>query len=312
MRVSRELVDLVSAGALSALLFAAGVLVPVFGQPLGFLSSAPLVWLTARHGLRSGLLGGLLASAALLPVLPPPVTLIFAVEHVLPAAALGWSLVRGRGIALPSAIAAVIVTALLIGAAYLFAADTGRDPAALLEEQLRAAFAELDGAGGEGATTQAPAALQQLEEILGLLRRVLPAIALVGIFLECAINALIAARFLARSGTVIRPPNLTGFALPEALVWLLIPVFALSLVPQHLVATVALNALLPLLFAYLLQGLSIALHFAVRAGLSRLGRTLLALAFALYPPLLLLPLLIGLVDFRFSFRTRFPLPTRQE
>jgi uncharacterized protein YybS (DUF2232 family) len=309
MRVSREVADLVPACALSALLFATGVLVPVFGQPLGFVSSAPLVWLAARHGVRAGMLGGLLATAALLPLLPPPVTLIFAVEHVLPAAGLGWSLARGRGIALPGAVAAALVTALLIGAAYLFAADAGRSPAALLEEQLRAAFSELEGAAG---TTAAPAALPQLEEILALLRRVLPAIALIGIWLECALNTLIAARLLARGSPSFPRPDVTSFALPETLVWVLIPVLALSLVPQREVANIALNALLPLLFAYLLQGLSIALHFAMRARVSRLGLTLAAAGFAVYPPLLVLPLLLGLLDFRFAFRSRFPAQPRQE
>jgi uncharacterized protein YybS (DUF2232 family) len=306
MRLSREAADLVPACALSALLFATGVLLPLFGQPFGFLSSAPLVWLAARHGLRIGLLGGVLAAAALLPLLPPPVTLIFAVEHALPAAGLGWSLARGRGIALPAAAAALIVTALVIGAAYLFAADASRTPAALLEEQLRAAFAELGGAGG--AAPESAPTLAQLEGLLAFLRRVLPAIALVGIFLECALNTLIAARFLARTDPVFSGPRLTDFALPERLVWVLIPALALALLPQGTLATLALNALVPLLFAYLLQGLSITLHFMVRGGVSRFGRTLMAMACVFYPPVLLLPLLLGLLDFRFGFRARFPLP----
>jgi uncharacterized protein YybS (DUF2232 family) len=305
MRLSREAADLVPSCALSALLFATGVLVPGFGQPLGFVASAPLVWLAARHGVRAGMLGGLLATAVLLPLLPPPVTLIFAVEHVLPAAGLGWSLARGRGIALPSAVAALIVTALVIGAAFLFATDAGRTPAALLEEQLRAAFAELGGAGGTA--SDSAATLAQLEGLLAFLRRVLPAIALVGIFLECALNTLIAARFLARTNPGFSGPQLADFALPERLVWVLIPALALALLPQGTLATLSLNALIPLLFAYLLQGLSITLHFMARGGVSRFGRTLMAMACIFYPPVLLLPLLVGLLDFRFAFRTRFPL-----
>jgi uncharacterized protein YybS (DUF2232 family) len=309
MRVSRDVVELAQAAALSALLFATSVLVPLFGQPLGFLSSAPLVWLAARHGIRTGLLGGLLASSALLPLLPPPVTLIFAVEHALPAAALGWGLARGLGIARPSAVAAVIVTLVLTGAAFLFATGAGRDPSALLEDQLRAAFSELGAAaGGSGGTPATPVTPAQFEEILAFLRRVLPAIALVGIFLECALNTLIAARFLARRSPGFLPPNLAAFRLPESLVWAVIPALALSLVAQRTVATVAINALIPLLFAYLLQGLSIALHLAERARLSRLGRTLIAVGFAIQPWLLAAPLLLGLLDFRFAFRTRWPLP----
>jgi uncharacterized protein YybS (DUF2232 family) len=308
MRLSREAADLLPACLLSTLLFSVGVLVPVFGQPLGFLSGAPLIWLAARRGLRVGLLAGVLGAALLLPVLPPPITLLFAVEHALPAAALGHALARGRGVAIPSAIAAALITAVVIAAAFLFAADLARSPGALLEQQLRGAFAEIGGVGGEG--PGAAAALQQFEEILALLRRVLPAVALIGIYLECSVNVLLAARFLARSGGAVRQPELAGFALPEALVWVLIPALALCLVPQRAVATIALNVLLPLLFAYLLQGLSIVLFFASRAGLSRLGRTMLAVAFAAYPPLLVAPLLIGLLDFRFNLRTRFPPPPR--
>ena len=95
--------------------------------------------------------------------------------------------------------------------------------------------------------------------------------------------------------------------MPEWLVWVLIPTLALCWTPQARVATVALNAVLPLLFAYLLQGLSIALHFAVRLGLTRLSRALFALAFAIYPWLLAAPLLVGLLDFRFGVRARWPL-----
>jgi uncharacterized protein YybS (DUF2232 family) len=304
MRLSREIADLLPAAGLAALLFATAVLVPVFAQPLGFLASAPLVWFAARHGLRSGLLASLLAAAALLPLLPPPVTLIFAVEHAVPAAGLGWALARGKGIARPSAVAAIAVTALLIGGAHLLAADAGRDPAGLLEEQLRAAFAELGGAGGGQPAD--PASLRQFEEILALLRRVLPAIALVGIFLECAVNTLLVARILVARDPAFAAPDLGAFALPEWLVWVLIPTLGLSLLPQPPFSTVALNVLIPLLFAYLLQGLSIALHLAARAGLSRLGRTLIAVAFAIQPWLLGGPLLLGLLDFRFNFRARWP------
>lgn len=307
MRLSREIADLLPAAGLAALLFATAVLVPVFGQPLGFLASAPLVWYAARHGLRPGLLASVLAAAALLPVLPPPVTLIFAVEHAFPAAGLGWALARGKGIARPSAVAAVAVTALLIGGAHLLAADAGRDPAGLLEEQLRAAFAELGGAGGGQPAD--PESLRQFEEILALLRRVLPAIALIGIFLECAVNTLLAARILVARDPAFPAPDLVAFALPEWLVWVVIPALGLSLLPQRPLSTVALNVLIPLLFAYLLQGLSIALHLAARAGLSRLGRTLIAVAFAIQPWLLGGPLLLGLMDFRFNFRARWPSKT---
>jgi len=308
MRISSELRDLVAASALSALLFTTGVLVPLVGPPAGFVATAPLIWLAARHGRLAGALGGLVATAALLSGLPPPVALIFAIEHALPAWYLGWIVRRDGGVAAASARAAVVVTTLVIGAALLLATG-GQDPVQVLEQQLREGLAELGGGSPAGPSgTGAPAPLGAgLEEVVAFMRRVLPAVTLIGIFLECSLNTLLAARLLARVEGAARPRDMTAFSLPDWVVWVLIPVLALCWAPVPDVATVALNLALPLLFAYLLVGLSISLHLAVRARFSRFGRTLLVSAFVFFPWLLAGPLLLGMLDFRFSFRNRWPI-----
>ena len=129
----------------------------------------------------------------------------------------------------------------------------------------------------------------------------------IGVFLECALNSLLAARVLARGAAAGQPLNLTILRLPEWLVWVLIPALALCWAPWPRVSTVALNAVLPLIFGYLLQGLSITLHLAVRARLSRFGTIMFASALVFFPWLLAAPLLLGLLDFRFDFRGRWPL-----
>jgi uncharacterized protein YybS (DUF2232 family) len=309
MRISREFADLAAASALSALLFASGALLPLLGPPAGFLSSAPLIWVAARHGLAAGCLGGVLAAALLLPALPPPLVLIYAIEHALPAGYLGWRLARGRGIAAGSALAALGVTLLVAGAAFLLLDGPGRDPVRAIEEQLRTGLAEWEGAGTDGGSSPGgqPPLNPAVEQVIAVVRRVLPAVTLIGIFLECAINTLAAQRFLNRGAPALPERSFVGFALPDWLVWVLIPALALAWAPQPTVSTAALNLLLPLLFAYLLQGFSILLHLSARAALSRLGRTLFALAFALFPWLLALPLLLGVLDFRFDFRARWPI-----
>jgi len=308
MRISTELRDLVAASTLSVLLFASGVLVPLLGPAAGFFSATPLIWLAARHGWSAGLLGGLLATAALLPALAPPIALIFSLEHALPALYLGWRLRHGKSIVAGSTIAALVVTMLMIGAT-LILTGRGPDPVQVFEHQLREGLAELGGnVTGGSHVTGTPAALNaSLEQVLSLLRRVLPAVTLIGIFLECALNSLLAARVLARGEATAQPRNLAIFRLPERLIWVLIPALALCWTPQSQVATIALNAVLPLLFAYLLQGLSIFLHVAARARLSRFGRTMFAAAFIFFPWLLAAPLMLGLLDFRFGFRERWPL-----
>jgi len=308
MRISSELRDLAAASTLSALLFASGVLVPLLGPPAGFFSAAPLIWLAARHGWSAGLLGGLLATAALLPALPPPIALIFSIEHALPAWYLGSRMRHGKSIAAGSSVAALVVTALMIGAA-LALSGGGHDPVQVLEQQLREGLSELGGnVTGGPSVTGTPAVLSaNLEDILALLRRLLPAITLVGIFLECSLNSLLAARVLARGVATAQARDMTLLRLPEWLVWVLIPALALCWTPQTRVATIALNVVVPLLFGYLLQGLSITLHVAARARLSRFGRTMFAAAFVFFPWLFAAPLMLGMLDFRFDFRKRWPL-----
>ncbi len=309
MRISDELRDLAAASALSTLLFASGVLVPLIGPPAGFFSAAPLIWLAARHGWSLGLLGGLLAAAALLPALPPPIVLIFSLEHALPAWFLGSRLRRGASIVAASSTAALVVTALMLAGALLLSGG-GHDPVRVLEQQLREGLAEFGESGGTpppDAGTKA--ALEAgLEQLLAVLRRVLPAVTLIGIFLECSLNSLLALRVLPRGEAAAPPRDLTLFRLPEWLVWVLIPSLALCWAPQEQVTTVALNVVVPLLFAYLLQGLAITLHLAARARISRFGRVMFVLAlFFSQGWLLAVPLLLGLLDFRFGFRERWPL-----
>ncbi len=308
IRISSELRDLAAASACSALLFATGALLPLIGPPAGFISATPLIWLAARHGRMIGLLGGVLATVALLAVLAPPVALVYAMEHALPAGYLGWRLRRGKGIVAGSAAAGLVVTALVIGMALLLA-GRGQDPVQLLEQQLREGLVELGGSAtnGQPGTDSLPALNENLEEALAFMRRALPALTLVGIFLECAFSSLLASRLLARAEVAAQPLLMTAFALPEWLVWVLIPALALCWAPQSTVATVALNVLLPLGFGYLLQGLSISLHLAARARLSRFARILFASSLVVFPWLLVAPLLLGLLDFRFGFRDRWRL-----
>jgi uncharacterized protein YybS (DUF2232 family) len=233
--------------------------------------------------------------------------LIFAVEQALPAWYLGWRIRAGRGIVPGSALSALAVTLLLLGGSLLLA-GRGQDPVQALEEQLRQSLAELNGAGpGAGTRTEGTAALAAgFEEVLSFVRRVLPAVTVIGVFIQCSVNSVLAARVLAFGGGPARALAMTRFKLPEWLVWVLIPALALCWAPQRAVATVALNALLPLLLGYLLQGLSITLYLAERVRLSRFARALCILGLAFFPWMLAVPLTLGLLDFRFDFRGRWP------
>lgn len=308
MILSRELRESAASGLLSGALFACGVLLPLVGPPLGFLASTPLIWLTLRRGARAGFLAGLLGAALLLPVVPPPALLFFAGEHFVPGLLVGARLARRGGMVAASALGAGVAAVLVLGAGMLLSTAADVDPAALFQQQLTAAMGELGkpGAvldGGEGA------AAESLRALFAFFGRVFPALLFVGILIEVLVNALLAVRLLARERpAAVHPPALTGFALPERLVWAVLPALAAVWAPERRIATVALNVLIPLLVLYLIQGFSISLHLLARLRLSRFGRLLLALAVLIQPYLLAAPLLLGLLDFRFDFRRRWPLP----
>lgn len=315
MPFSLDLRDLLAASALSATCFAAGVLIPAFGPLLGFFACGPLIWLTMRHGSPAGALGGLLAAAALLSVIPPPAVLFYGLEHAFPGWYLGNRFTRGKGIISSSVQTAVVVAASLLAVSLIWFGDQDRDLRSFFDEQIRTGFQEmgggLAGSGSEGGAQKVP---PELMTFLDAMRRVFPALILIGIFIECALNSLIVLRLLARSRSPVVPePILTDFALPDWLIWVLIPGLAGAWWPRREVATAALNLILPLLFCYLLQGLSVALSLLQRIRLSRFGLTLLALGLLLQPYLLAVPLLLGLLDFRFDFRRRWtprpPAPT---
>jgi len=298
---SRELKDLAVAALLASGFFLAGVLVPVAGPFLGFFSSAPLIWLGHRAGGRLALLAGVLALAALLPVVPPPAAAFFAAEHLLPGCYLGARLTAGRGLAASSVRATALAAGGLLAIALGAFAVSGADPRAFLDRQIEESIGQAQGnLAGPGAALP-----PEFEPLLRFLRRTFPALFLFGVFSEAALNGLIVLRLAARAlpGSV-RLPAVTQFALPERLVWVLIPSLAALWVPQRLVSLVALNLTVLLGFFYLLQGLSIVLHFLARARISRPVFTLLVMVMILQPYLLAIPLALGLLDFRFEFRKR--------
>jgi uncharacterized protein YybS (DUF2232 family) len=311
MRPSSELKAVLAAAILAALLFAAGVHFPGFGPLLGFFSCGPLIWVSYRRGALAGTLAGLLATAALLPAIPPPAAAFFVLEHALPGWYLGRRLSRGKGIVSSSIHAAAFISAALLGISVLWLRSTGSDPWVLFDEQLQASLREMG--SGLGPVGAGPAQLPpELQSFVAVLRRVFPALAVIGLFGECALNSLIVLRALARTSPPAAPdPVLTAFALPEWIVWVLILGIAALWLPDATAVTVAANIVLPLLFLYLIQGLSVGLSLLQRVRPSRFVLTLLLLALVFQPYLLALPLLLGLLDFRFDFRKRFAPPPVQ-
>ena len=307
MTFGRPFQEFWGATALVLLLFASALLVPLLGVLAALFAAVPIVWLAARRGAPTALAAAALAAAALLAArVEPPVVLWHAAWQTLPACFVGWRLGRGKGFFASCAAAALAVTALTLGLLLLWSAESGREPFAFFEERMRnawAALAQAPEAGGTAGVT--PISDQEFEQALAIQRRIYPSQLLQAAFLLTALGALTAVRVISRTDPGrVAPPALAAFRLPEHLIWPVIAAVALAWAPGP-AGTVALNLALPLLAVYLLQGLSILVSLLARLGTSRLGFSLLTLAFAFQPWLLAAPLLLGLLDFRFDFRTRF-------
>ncbi len=295
--------ELVLASGLSAALFAAGALVPLVGAVAGFFAAVPLIVLAARRGALAALLAAAAGAGALLAAgLPPMAVLLYLVEHGAPGAGIGARLGRGGRLFPAVATAAVVVAALGAVAVAAWTAGGGTSPAGVVEQHLAETIAAMSSG------TQPAAELPTPEEIAAFvagLWALLPGIAVAGLLIEYGLGSLLAIRFLLLSGgSGVRPPDLTGFRVPDRTIWLFIASLALAWAPHPAPAAVGRNAAIPLALVYLLQGLAVSLHYAARVRISRLGAVLIAIVVALQPYLLLVPFLLGVLDFRFDFRRR--------
>ncbi len=307
MRISRDFLETLAASALSGTLFLSAMFIPGGGLLLGFFSPASITWLTYRRGWASGLIGLLLSTCLVAPLVAPRATLSFSLEHALLGFSLGLLLSRNRGVVSSALRSSILVIAASLTASFAIFWLSGLEPEAFFKHQINEVILATEAALKDLPQSSGPAAEVEWRPIIELLIRSLPALVFIGLFLECSANGLLALRILSRSGTAEKVfPSLTEFSLPEKMVWVLIfSMFSLWL-PQPSIRIPALNLTLVMLFFFLLQGLSIAAHFLRRANISPLLVMVLTAVVLLQPYLLALPLAAGLLDFKFNFRKRWP------
>ena len=303
--ISRRFAACLAASAVACLLFLAGVYDSLVGPLPAFFSPAPLVWVAFRLGRAEALVSSALATAAILPLAPLPVALSFVAGSALPAVLMGELWRRGRGTVLTVSwgVGAALFLSLVSTAAYL--ASAGLEPLTFLRYQmgdmLREAEYTMEAlAGGPGE----PGSLLPAYFV-----RILPAFVIITVFIQCSLNLFLVRFTATRLTRATSPmPDVTAFSLPEWAVWGLIPALALQWAPVAALRTLAVNLVIVLLFYYFIQGLSILFHFARRMNVPRLFVLILLIIFLRLPYLFAIPLLAGLLDFRFDFRHLRPEP----
>lgn len=307
--INRYFTDAFLSALLASLLFLLGMSSLAAGPLFAYFAPGPLIWSTCRHGRTVGAAAVLLSTAFVLPFTPLPAALSFAVGSAFMGWLIGALLLRKTGLLTAALIAAAAALTLSFAASTFHLMAAGLEPGVFLKYQVNELFQKVQTAL-EDMTRGAPAGsgAYSLEAVIAFFRATLPSFLLITIFLQGAANGWTALLLLTRyRRSEWKLPEVASFALPDALIWVLIPSLALQWAPFHFLALASLNVLIVLLFLYLLQGLSIALHFMKRWNTGRPLRMIFLIFTLLQPYLLALPLTAGLLDFRFSWRSRWPL-----
>jgi len=289
---------LVGAGALSALLFGAGGVVPAL-FPLALFSPVPLSMQRLRGGASGAWLAAALAAALVAASRSLPASGFYVLVLAVPGLLVGESLARGRGLLRGCAWA--FATLVVEAAAVLVFAPEVRDGVLGWIDQGRseAFLAELK-AGG-----MPPDQVSDFTDLVGTLRDglavVFPAAMVIGAAVLVAANAALLRLYLLR-----RDPGWLEDGEFERVRWplALVAVFILSgaAVALPLARPTAYNVLLVAAFFFALQGLAVVAFYGRRLAGPPLLRVAIVVLVLANPWAAQILALLGLFDNWFDFR----------
>ena len=200
MAVGRYIPESLAAALAAAVLFVFGLANPFIGPLAGFFSPAAMIWVTCRHGPALALVAVAFATALVVPFVPLPAAISFAVGNALLGWMIGLFLRRRKGIIAASLAAAAIALALSLtaSAGHLWAA--GLEVTVFLKYQLNDLLREVSTAL-EQVSTQSSEADSGAEGVLRFFTLAFPAIVYVTVVLEGMANSYVVLLILSR-GTI--------------------------------------------------------------------------------------------------------------
>ncbi|HSF33228.1 MAG TPA: YybS family protein [Candidatus Tectomicrobia bacterium] len=290
--------------ALTVTLCAAARYMPVLGILVSLLSPTPILLVTLRHGLRTGLLALGLSTLSLALLFGSLQSSIFFAEYGVMALVMAeairrqWSVEKTllASTVVPS-MANAIVMVLLLSSADFDLSAVKQHFEADLNQALRQFVTEESGPS-EGALR---AYVQEAFETIVLL---LPALFVLSTAAAALLNYGLVRMLWQRLGgqPALREVKLAQWKAPEVCVWVLIASGICYFVPLPGLRMIGLNGLLLVSLVYLVQGLSIMGFYLNKASVPSVMRTL-AYVFLVIQPLLLLGVAaFGLFDLWFDFR----------
>lgn len=311
----RAVAGAAAGGVVSGLLFAATAWVPPLGLVLCLASPLPLAlasWSAGAAGAGVGLLGGLLVSGALTG---PMGSAVYASQFGLGACLLGLAMRGDRPPQGAVGAFAAATTAAFWALLGILAVQAGKTPGAMVTQTVQASLAQAqDLLLRSSSDAEATLAAKQWAQTTGqFLTRAFPGLLIAYGILVGWGNALILRRILRSRGRVL--PVWNTWRIGEHWIWLLIGSGLLALLGGRQASAVGLNAFIPAVAIYFLQGLAIVQHLFEAKAFPRALRGLTYVLLFVQFPIMLLVAGVGAFDLWVDFRSRWsppPPPTSAE
>ncbi|MBK5276069.1 MAG: YybS family protein [Desulfuromonadales bacterium] len=294
----------------SFILFAAYLVIPPAGIFSGLLAPFPAAYVRLRHGRGSAVIIILGATAAMTAYFGLSAGAFYLVQCGLIALLLPELLLRGFSAVRSIAWTTAAIAALLSVAVVIFSMAGGQNvhqmAVAEIQKSVAQAVAIYEKSGVQG--EELAVLKQTMSTAADLVIRMYPALIIITLIGMAGCNLWLLRRFAAGMGYHLNISEFREYRNPDLLVWGLIAAGSALLMPDGLITTVALNALVIIVVLYFLQGLAVLSTVIARQSIAGVLRAGLYVMLLLQPYLAALVAAIGIFDLWGDFRT----PRKQE
>lgn len=297
---------LLRAALQAAVLFGAGLVIPVIGQAATFFTPVPVILVALRHGFREALAALALAAVLVTSLAGWHAGVVLLLGFGLMAIGIAYGMRTGMKTEQSVLLGGLLpVAAALVPLAYYAMHASGRllEPAEKYLQQGIQDAVVIYRAAGMKDMVEAVNAIS--DRFVYYFVRLLPGIT-VTLSLAQAASCLGFARALllrtpGPSGPAAAGTGLTGWHAPDLWVWGLIAALALSAVPQELVKYAGINLAIIFFLVYTAQGMVVVEFYFRKAGFGPMVRGFLHAVILALPSIMFLPPL-GVVDVWADFR----------
>lgn len=294
--------------ALTSLVFIAVTTLSIASTFGAVLAPIPLLYYYSRLGRMQGILVFLL-SLIIMMVAMKAMNLYVNVMHVVLLGFLGpvLSEVLRKNYSIEKTVIYSVAALVALGLCFLFyySLSAGKAPWHIIEASIAAMVqANIDAYASLGTSPEQLELIRNnAAQIAKVLTRLVPSFFLVGMSFFVWVNILIGKLLFARKGMWYPDfGNLSTWKIPDKVIWLVIVAGASLFIPVGFIRILSINVLIILLFAYMMQGLSIVNFFFDKKNLPWFLKAVAYFLIFVQQLLLVLIIGLGLIDVWVNFR----------